>query len=299
MNSNELKSFLMVYEYRSYSLAAKRLFVTQSTISKRINNLENEFKTKLFEIKSNMVMPTIEGKLLIPYARLILHTMLDAAANLNEPDFNSVPIYIGVSIYPALHFLPNFIEFLKTKENHYPQFHIKQMAKQELIPALQNGIIDLVITTEDLSIDHSIKSTRLQEEPIVIVAASDHPLARKKKINLQTLSRHGCILTESGFSIRDKLERLFAQHGISLLIDHELFSIDSIQKLVKTGIAWTALPDSYCDHDLIKLDLDDFSENITTCWYCPRSRGDSKIIQYIAKLFRESLSSDKMNPRPG
>ncbi|MGL5741122.1 MAG: helix-turn-helix domain-containing protein [Legionella sp.] len=88
MNSNELKSFLMVYEYRSFSLAARHLCITQSAVSKRIYNLENEFKVKLFETRGGMIFPTMEGQLRITYARLFLHTMFNAADNLKNPNLS-------------------------------------------------------------------------------------------------------------------------------------------------------------------------------------------------------------------
>src|SRR5689334_4882562 len=132
MNTNELKSFLMVYEYRSYSVAAKRLFVSQSAISKRINNLENEMGTKLFEIRGNLLFPTHEAGLLVPYARQLINTLNNAVADLKNPDFSKIEILLGTTLYPSLGFIPFFMEFLRKTQVNYPYFRIKQIAKQEL-----------------------------------------------------------------------------------------------------------------------------------------------------------------------
>lgn len=277
----------MVYEYRSFSLAAKRLSVTQSAISKRINNLENEFKVKLFEVRGGLIFPTMEGRLLIPHARLLLHTMYNAADNLKNPELTEIPVFLGTSTFP-LQFLQSFIDYLTANQINFPHFHIKQMAKQDLIPALQNGLIDLALTTEDLVIDSAIISNHLDEEDLTIVVSPKHELANEKNVDLVKLAQYLCILTERGFSIRDNLERIFTKRELPLLVGHELFSLDSIQKLVKTGLGWSALPKQYCDHELISLEINDFSETIKLCWYCHKNRANSKIIQYIGQLLKES-----------
>ncbi|KTD63587.1 LysR family transcriptional regulator [Legionella santicrucis] len=289
MNTNELKSFLMVYEYRSYSLAAKRLFVTQSAVSKRINNLENEFKTKLFETRGNMIFPTMEGQLLIPYARLLLHTLCDAAANLKSPELTEVPIIIGTSTLPCYQFLPLFIDYLNENVTNFPNFHIKHMTKQELFPALQNGLIDMALTTQDLKTNSSIVCNPLDEEDAYVVVSPKHELANEKELDLKKLAQYTCILTETGFSIRDNLEKRFSKEQLSLLVKHELFSLLAIKKLVKRGLGWSVLPKQYYDEELIKLRIKDFSEKINLCWYCHQNRIDSRIIQYIGQLLKEAL----------
>ncbi|KTC89325.1 LysR family transcriptional regulator [Fluoribacter dumoffii] len=291
MNSNELKSFLMVYEYRSFSIAAKRLYVTQSAISKRINNLEHEFKVKLFEMRGGVIIPTLEGQLLIPYARLLLHTFYNAADNLSNPEMVEIPVFLGTSTFPSLQFLPQFMEYLLEHNINSPNFHIRQMAKQDLIPGLQNGMIDLALTTEDLVIDNDILSNQLDEEDVYIVVSHKHELANENKMDFNKLAQYPCILTERGFSIRDNLERIFLKYELPLIVNHELFSLDAIKKLVKTGLGWSALPKQYCNEELVQLKIEGYSEKIKLCWYCHKNRADSKIIKYIAQLLKESLSS--------
>ncbi|CAM2813181.1 LysR family transcriptional regulator [Legionella steigerwaltii] len=289
MNSNELKTFLMVYEYRSFSIAAKRLYVTQSAVSKRINNLEIEFKVKLFETRGGLLFPTMEGELLIPYARLLLHTMYNAADNLKNPELEEIPVFLGTSTFPALQFLPLFIDYLMANQINFPNFHIKQMMKQELVPGLQNGLIDLALTTEDLVVDSAIISHQLDEEDVIIVVSPKHELANEKKVDLAKLAQYRCILTERGFSIRDNLERIFSKHELPLPVGHELFSFDAIKKLVKTGLGWSALPKQYCDHELVNLEINNYSEKIRLCWYCHKNRVSSKIIQYVGELLKNSI----------
>ncbi|WP_133140524.1 LysR family transcriptional regulator [Legionella genomosp. 1] len=289
MNSNELKSFLMVYEYRSFSLAAKRLYVAQSTISKRINNLENEFKVKLFETRGNMLFPTLEGEQLIPYARSLLHTMCNALDNFKNPDLSQIPVILGTSSYPSLRFLPLFINYLIKNQIYFPNFQIKQMPKLNLVSALQNGLLDIALTSEDLMIDNEILSNQLEEEEVFFIVSPTHELAKEKNTSLQKLSQYPCILTERGYFIRDNLELTLLSQGLSLIVEHELLSLDAIKQLVKTGLGWSALPAQYFDDDLVKLNIKDYSQKIKLTWYCHKNRASSKIIQYVGQLLKESL----------
>lgn len=130
----------------------------------------------------------------------------------------------------------------------------------------------------------------LDEEEVVIVVSPKHELANEKNVDLKKLSQYTCILTERGFSIRDNLEHLFSKHELPLLVKHELFSLDSIAKLVKTGLGWSALPKQYSARELVKLEIKDFAHKIKLCWYCHKNRADSKILQYVGQLLKESLA---------
>ncbi|KTD26028.1 LysR family transcriptional regulator [Legionella maceachernii] len=290
MTNNELKSFLMVYEYRSYSIAAKRLFVSQSAISKRIGNLEHEMGAKLFEIRGNLLFPTHEAKLLVPYARQLINTLNNAVADLMNPDFSKIEILLGTTLYPSVGFIPFFMEFLTKAKTGYPHLRIKQIAKQDLYTFLLNGFIDVAMTTEDMEIESSIKCTVIDEEDIFIVISPQHILAKEKEVSLKDLANFPCVLTPPGFSIRDRLERRFSKLELPFLLEHELYSFEALKKLVRLGIGWSALPKQYFDDELIRLNVSDFSEKIKLSWYCHKERFDSKIIQYTASLFKQFIA---------
>ncbi|KTC69007.1 LysR family transcriptional regulator [Legionella birminghamensis] len=290
MNSNELKSFLLVYEYRSYSIAAKKLFVTQSAISKRIFNLEKELRVKLFENRSNMVLPTIKAKLLVPYARQLINILNNTYSDLRGNQLSKLSVSLGTTLYPALDFIPAFIELISNDQAAYPQFHIRQLPKKELVDSLLNGILDLALATEDLIVDSSIQCTVLSSEELFIVVSPRHPLASRKEISWDDLSRYPCVHSPSGFSVRDRLDRIFTRLELPLMIEHELYSFEALGKLVKAGLCWSVLPLHYCDPELVKLKLAGFNETINLCWYCHKGRVDSFIIQYTTELFKQTLT---------
>ncbi|WP_160160811.1 helix-turn-helix domain-containing protein, partial [Legionella sainthelensi] len=66
MNITDLKSFLIVAEYRSFEFAAKRMHVATSTISKRIKKIESELNKSLFITRGNMLILSSEGQYCLP-----------------------------------------------------------------------------------------------------------------------------------------------------------------------------------------------------------------------------------------
>lgn len=80
MDSIQLKCFISVARTLSFSEAARRNYVSQSTVSRYIKDLEKEFGVKLFERTRREVELTYEGKLLLPYAQEIIDTINKAAS---------------------------------------------------------------------------------------------------------------------------------------------------------------------------------------------------------------------------
>ena len=72
MDLNQLKSFLAVTQTLNFTSAAKQIGVPQSTVSRQINDLESQLKTKLFYRTKRDVQLTVEGRTFLPYAREIL-----------------------------------------------------------------------------------------------------------------------------------------------------------------------------------------------------------------------------------
>ena len=77
MDTVLLKAFISVAEYQSFSLASEALYITQSAVSKRINQLESQLTTKLFDRHNRSVSLTQEGLRLLPKARQILELIHD------------------------------------------------------------------------------------------------------------------------------------------------------------------------------------------------------------------------------
>jgi len=97
INSNQIKIFLAAARYKSFSLAAQKLFISQSSISYQISNLENELEVKLFERDSHTVRLTASGKSFYESMLWIEELIRDAISRAQTADENERVLTIGFS----------------------------------------------------------------------------------------------------------------------------------------------------------------------------------------------------------
>lgn len=84
MTTDQLEAFLAIVEFNSFHLAAEKLYLSQPTVTSRIQSLEREFNVKLFRKNGRGVELSREGIILVPYARRMINTYKQAAAKLES-----------------------------------------------------------------------------------------------------------------------------------------------------------------------------------------------------------------------
>ena len=100
MNLKQLESFALIIESRSFSQAAKKLFLTQPTISSHISLLEKELNTQLLVRTTKDVHPTEDGKRLYTYAKQILNLQNTILQEFNVKSEDSNLLTLGASTIP-------------------------------------------------------------------------------------------------------------------------------------------------------------------------------------------------------
>ena len=117
MELRQRKYFVKIAETLSFSKASKQLFITQSTLSQQIHQLEQEMQTPLFQRNTHSVSLTEAGEVLLPYALRTIHaadTCVDRMHDLQELLAGTLNIGVTYSFSPIL------TETLITFMNQYP-----------------------------------------------------------------------------------------------------------------------------------------------------------------------------------
>lgn len=86
MTTDQLAAFLAIVKYRSYHLAAEKLFVSQPSLSSRIQALESELDTRLFIREGRGVRLSEQGKSFLPYAKKMIGTYRKARSRLENEE---------------------------------------------------------------------------------------------------------------------------------------------------------------------------------------------------------------------
>lgn len=144
MSLQQLEAFYWVMHLGSFSKAAEHLFVTQTTVSMRIKELEGNLGVTLFDRSTRTVRATAVGVELMPYAQRMLDLHSEIKQTIASPESFSGQIRIGVAEVVSITWLPRFIEVVSAD---YPKvrMEIDQALTGELMDSLRKGSIDLVI----------------------------------------------------------------------------------------------------------------------------------------------------------
>ncbi len=227
------KSFLLVSEIGSISEAANRLRITQSALSRRIQQFEKQLGGQLIYRSRKGIELTEIGKIAFnECGKLInIHKRLLESIS-SQQGLKSGCVKIGGGATAVSHILPFTIA--KFREKH-PEilFQLKEAGSAEVAKNVSNGDIELGIVTlplneQGLSIKHTII------DDIVLISHHDHPLTKQKNIKTKDLIKFPFVGFDSDTVLRKLIDEKIRKLGYEIQIVMELRSIPSILQMVIT-----------------------------------------------------------------
>lgn len=257
MDLNLLKAFVTVAEAQSFSEAAEALYLTQPAVSKRISSLENTLDARLFDRIGRTVHLTEAGRALMPRAQRILLELEDtrrAISNLSGEV--SGKLSVGTSHHIGLHRLPPCLrEFSRLYPN--VQLDIRFIDSEEAYEGVQHGDLEMGIVTLPPDGPGPLNNIKIWHDPLVFVAAPDHPLAALDKIQLEQLSQHTSVLPSRSTFTRRIVEDLFDKRKLVVEVAISTNYLETIRMMSAIGLGWSVLPASMLDESIVKLPVEE------------------------------------------
>lgn len=243
MELRQLKYFVKSAEFMNFSVAAKHLYITQSTLSQQIKQLELELGFELFLRNSRHISLTEAGEEFLPFARRTILDAEDAVQRLNDlQNVRTGTLRIGVTYSLSTVLTEGVITFLKT----YPGIKLEIVYKtvDELLVLLRERKVDFVLSYKPLCGAPDIDSMLLFENSLALVVSVDHQLATRKKIGLQELSGMELVLPSKGLQARTMFDKLTENKDFVLKSNLELNETNILLQMVATGHYATILSTS-------------------------------------------------------
>lgn len=213
MTIRTLKIFVAVAEEKTMHAAAKKLFISQPSVSQAISELEKEYNVKLFERLSQRLYITDTGQKLLSYAYHLLgtydeiHDFLTHQGNLNR-------LRIGSSVSVGTCMLNDIITKMQAQKPNTELYvtidNTSEIENLILNNSLDVGLVEGLITSPDLLCQ------KVCEDELIIVAAPCHPLANKKNLHIEDLSGQTFISRESGSNDRNQFDYFLREHHIQI-----------------------------------------------------------------------------------
>jgi LysR family transcriptional regulator, cyn operon transcriptional activator len=234
MEIRQLQYFVKAAETMNFTEAAAAVFITQSTLSQQIKQLEEELGMLLFDRIGKHVRITEAGHVFFEHAQKILRDVQkskQAIAELNNAATGE--LNIGVSYAFTSLLLPALAPF-STK---YPgiKIYITYGNPEELERKLRLAELDMILAFHNESDDEDLDMQVLFSSGIIMAVGKDSPLAQLKAISLQELGEQELIMPGKGFTSRALINELFYRNKISPNIKIEMNDVHSILSLVQSG----------------------------------------------------------------
>lgn len=245
MTLRYLRIFKEVCEQKSVTKAAKKLFISQPSVSVVISDLEKKYNVKLFMRIRNRLVITEEGQELYTRACNVLNNF-DDFETLAFENSNSNIVKIGTSLTIGTFLLPSL---LKELQKQYPQaqYKVKIFPKEKIENMLLQGELDFGLVEN--AVNHSeLIAQQFYEDKLVAVCAPD--FSAPETLNVQELKNFPLILREKGSATRDFFDGYLKQHGTELFPFIETSNPQAAINCTKEGLGITILPLSMVQENL-------------------------------------------------
>jgi DNA-binding transcriptional LysR family regulator len=259
MDIAALTAFAEIVDTGSFSQAAQNLHLTQPAISKRIAKLEQALGTPLLDRIGRHIKPTEAGTELLGHSKKIFADISQAERAIREMSSEvSGNLHIATSHHIGLHRLP---PILKTFSDRYPsvKMQIEFTDSEKAHTLVSDGDVELAIITLALEENNQLKSTELWPDPLIVMAATTHPLATVKNLSLVELAKYSCVLPGLDTYTGQIVKNLFDKESLVLDASMATNYLETIKMLVSVGMGWTVLPKSMFDDSLIELKISKLS----------------------------------------
>jgi len=191
----------------------------------------------------------------------------------------------------ANYFIPTL---LGTFSRRYPDVTISLDVtnRETLLQQLAENTVDLVVMGQPPD-EADVDAEAFLDNPLVVVAPPDHPLAKERKIPLTRLQEEIFLVREPGSGTRIAMERFFSERGMKLRTGMEVGSNEAIKQSVQAGLGLGLLSRATIEQELtlkrlVVLDIEDFP--IMRHWYVVHRRG--KRLSAATEAFSEFIRAD-------
>lgn len=242
MEFKQLEAFVAVVDYGSFSEAARKLYLTQPTISAHVRSLEEELHTRLILRTTKKTTITTRGYQLYDSAV----RMLEIRNNLLE-NFTGVQkhmIDLAASTIPSSYLLPEILaSFGKTHPDIY--FHSIQADSAESINRVLDGTVDLALVGQNTCDETCVYLPFCQDELVIATPITSHYLGlQNKSVTFEDFIKDPIIIREKGSGTKKEMDLFLERIGITpsdLNVIARMNDLEGIKKSIVNGLGISIL----------------------------------------------------------
>lgn len=291
MEIRQLRYFLKVAELLNFSEASKVLYVTQSTLSQQIKQLEAELDTTLFERNSHEVTLTEAGQKLVEYAqKVVVDADICQQKMTDLKDLLTGELNIGVTFTFSPLLTETVLEFIERHPDVRLNIIYKTMA--ELMEMLQRHEVDFVLAFKPTEKNERIESYMLFNNKLVVAMSNTHPLAKRKNITFDDLKSCQVAMPAHGLQIRNAFDNMTELAINELNVRLEINDINILLKLVCQSKLVTVLSEAalHEEEGLVGIPLEMGNADMEGCIHMLKNAYIKNSAREFCRLLSQSRS---------
>lgn len=277
----QLQYFLTVARLEHVTEAARHLHVTQSSLSKTIQRLEEDLGVPLFDRVGRKLRLNESGSRFLLRAERALFELDQGKQELNDLS-SSEQGTIELAVNTAS-MLPNILrEFRKKKPNI--QFHVQMLTTREMVAHLHRGDIDFCLSSPSLE-GEDIECQILYRDPILVAVPKSHRLAGRSSVTLSELKEEWFVGVKKGYGTRDLVDSICKKAGFEPKFVYEGDEPARINALVEAEIGIAFIPGTARNQNgqivYLQVEENELVREIALLWH------KSRYVSRAAQSFRE------------
>lgn len=236
----QLVVFETVARLLHYTRAAQELGMTQPSVSIQVRQFEDTLGVTLFEQIGKRTFLTEAGREMHRFCREITRQLTEAETVLERfRGGRGGQLRIGIAP-TAKYFVPAMLEVFR---RDYPDvtFNLTISGHEALLAQFEEYGQDMAIMGP-LPEDSNFVATPFRVDPLVVIAASTHPLVGKKAVSLERMAKEPILMREPSSDTRGVIEQFFTKQGIQLKPSMVINSNEAIKKCVQAGLGLAIVP---------------------------------------------------------
>jgi len=230
----QLQVFSAVARHLSHSRAADELHLSQPAVSMQIKQLEQSIGLPLFDQVGKQIHLTEAGHEMVIYSRNIAQQLEEMDAVFDEmKGMERGKLNISL-VSTANYFMPKLLaKFIQLHPNI--QVNLFVANRDAVIKQLVENVADLAITGQPPEGVEMVSESFMQN-PLVVIAAPNHPLANVSNIQPEQLANETFLLREQGSGTRGVMERFFTSNHLAMPGSMEMHTNEAIKQSVQAGM---------------------------------------------------------------
>ena len=244
----QFQYILAVAQYKNFSVAAEKCFVTQPTLSMQVQRLEEELDVLIFDRSKKPIRVTEVGEKILKQAESIVNESERIKSIIAEhKGFIGGRFRLGIIPTVAPTLLPMFLNNF-TKKYPKVELHVEEMTTRECVRELSEGSLDVAIVATPLG-EKNLVERPLYDEPFVAYIPNDrYQLKEKQKIKVSDLSPKDMLMLQDGHCFRDSVLNICQElnnhdrHKQSIPVEIKSGSFETLIRLSNEGMGMTLLP---------------------------------------------------------